>query len=113
MKRDAHPFLAAMKPVAKALDATIVSPSRMRASDIPLEWQGELLGGLRMPDLQGTYFFAEYCSDWIDTFRLVGGVATAYQRLSLVGNSPVSFGEDGAGELYIINQGGSIFRFEP
>ncbi len=53
MKRDAHPFLAAMKPVAKALDATIVSPSRMRASDIPLEWQGELLGGLRMPDLQG------------------------------------------------------------
>jgi hypothetical protein len=53
MKKDAHPFLAAMRPVAKALDATIVLPSRMRASDIPLEWQGELLGGLRMPDLQG------------------------------------------------------------
>lgn len=53
MKKDSHPFLAAMRPVAKALDATIVSPSRMRASDIPLEWQGEVLGGLRMPDLQG------------------------------------------------------------
>lgn len=53
MKKDAHPFLAAMRPVAKALDATIVLPSRMRASDIALEWQGELLGGLRMPDLQG------------------------------------------------------------
>ena len=53
MKKDAHPFLAAMKPVAKALGATMVSPSRMRASDIPLEWQGELVGGLRMPDLQG------------------------------------------------------------
>jgi hypothetical protein len=53
MKKDSRPFLAAMRPVAKALDATIVSPSRMRASDIPLEWQGEVLGGLRMPDLQG------------------------------------------------------------
>jgi hypothetical protein len=39
--------------VAKALDATIVTPGRMRPSDIPLEWQGELVGGLRMPDLQG------------------------------------------------------------
>jgi HTH domain len=53
MKKDSHPFIAAMRPVAKALDAIIVQPSRMRASDIPLEWQGELLGGLRMPDLQG------------------------------------------------------------
>jgi hypothetical protein len=48
-----HPFLVAMRPVAKALDATIVLPSRMRASDIPLEWDGEVVGGLRMPDLQG------------------------------------------------------------
>jgi hypothetical protein len=42
-----------MRPVARALGATIVTPRRMRASDIPLEWQGELVGALRMPDLQG------------------------------------------------------------
>jgi hypothetical protein len=53
MRKDPHPLLAALRPVAKALDATIVAPSRMRASDIPLEWEGELVGGLRMPDLQG------------------------------------------------------------
>lgn len=51
--RSTHPFLVAMRPVAKALDATIVLPTRMRASDIPLEWEGEIVGGLRMPDLQG------------------------------------------------------------
>lgn len=51
--RTTHPFLVAMRPVAKALDATIVLPARMRASDIPLEWEGEVVGGLRMPDLQG------------------------------------------------------------
>ena len=53
MKKESHPFLAALRPVAKALDATIVTPARMRPSDIPLEWHGELVGGLRMPDLQG------------------------------------------------------------
>jgi len=50
---DAKRFLRALRPVAKRLDARIVAPSRMRPSDIPLEWEGEVVGGLRMPDLQG------------------------------------------------------------
>jgi hypothetical protein len=48
-----HPFLVALRPVAKALGARIVSPTHMRVADIPLEWQGEVVGGLRLPDLQG------------------------------------------------------------
>jgi hypothetical protein len=47
-----HPFLVALRPVAKALGATIVAPRQLQDSDIPLHWDGELLGGLRMPDLQ-------------------------------------------------------------
>jgi CRP-like cAMP-binding protein len=47
-----HPFLVAMRPVAKALGATIVTPRRMQDSDVPLRWEGALVGGLRMPDLQ-------------------------------------------------------------
>ena len=48
-----HPFVVALRPVAKALGATIVSPRRMRPADIPLEFDGEVLAGLRLPDLQG------------------------------------------------------------
>jgi hypothetical protein len=48
-----HPFLVAMRPVAKALGARIVPATRMRPSDLPLEWEGEVLAGLRLPDLQG------------------------------------------------------------
>jgi hypothetical protein len=48
-----HEFLVALRPVAKALGARIVTPKQMRPADIPLQWQGELLGGLRVPDLQG------------------------------------------------------------
>jgi len=53
MRSATHPFLLALRPIARALDATVVTPARMRPSDIPLEWEGEILGGLRMPDLQG------------------------------------------------------------
>ena len=56
MSARSHPFLVALRPVAKSLAATIVTPARMRASDIPLEWEGELIGGLRMPDLQGELY---------------------------------------------------------
>ena len=56
MSARSHPFLVALRPVAKSLAATIVTPARMRASDIPREWEGELIGGLRMPDLQGELY---------------------------------------------------------
>lgn len=74
---------------------------------------GYVYRGCRMPDLHGRYFFADWCGDWIDSFSFVGGVATGLQREPIVANGPVSFGEDADGELYVINQGGTIFRIEP
>jgi hypothetical protein len=50
LERD-HPFVQALRPVANAIGATIVVPRSMRASDIPLKWDGELVGGLRIRDL--------------------------------------------------------------
>ena len=38
--------------VATEIGATIVAPKQMRPTDIELQWQGELVGGLRMPDLR-------------------------------------------------------------
>jgi hypothetical protein len=49
-----HPLLVALEPVADALGATIVPGTRVQPSDIPLHWQGELVGGLRLPGVQGT-----------------------------------------------------------
>ncbi len=36
--------------MAEALGATIVGRTRVRADDIPLVWEGELVGGLRLPE---------------------------------------------------------------
>ncbi|MFN8025724.1 MAG: helix-turn-helix domain-containing protein [Acidimicrobiia bacterium] len=49
-----HPLLVAMDPVAAALGATVVPAAKLRATDIPLEWEGEVVGGLRLPGVQGT-----------------------------------------------------------
>jgi len=49
-----HPLLVALEPVAAALGATIVPATKLRSTDIPLEWEGEVVGGLRLPGVQGT-----------------------------------------------------------
>jgi hypothetical protein len=48
-----HPLLAALEPVAAALGADLVDPAEVQASDIPLEWEGAVVGALRLPPLQG------------------------------------------------------------
>ena len=48
-----HQFLDAMVPVADALGASLVAPSQVDASDIALRWEGEVVGGLRLPQLHG------------------------------------------------------------
>ena len=49
-----HPFLVALEPVADVLGATLVPASRVTAGDVPLHWEGELVGGLRLPGVHGT-----------------------------------------------------------
>jgi hypothetical protein len=48
-----HPLLDALEPVANALSATLVGPDELTPSDIPLQWDGGVVGGLRLPQLQG------------------------------------------------------------
>jgi hypothetical protein len=49
-----HPLLVALEPVATALGARLVPATRVRPGDVPLEWEGELVGGLRLPGIRGT-----------------------------------------------------------
>jgi uncharacterized protein YqgV (UPF0045/DUF77 family) len=47
--RPEHPFLDALVPVAEALDARVVTPDELASGDIPLAFEGAVLGGLRLP----------------------------------------------------------------
>jgi len=72
-------------------------------------------------NINGTYFFAEYCSNILWSFKYVGGSVTQFMNRTaelapgggMSINSVTSFGEDAWGEVYIVDQGGEIFRIVP
>jgi cysteine-rich repeat protein len=83
---------------------------------------GFVYRGCRLPDLRGTYFYSDYCTGRIRTFRGVsGGVAQNAGDLTAdlapgAGRSidnVSSFGEDARGEVYIVDYDGEIYKIVP
>jgi glucose/arabinose dehydrogenase len=83
---------------------------------------GYVYRGCRMPQLQGTYFFADYVSNNVWSFRYVNGTKTEFTLRNssitpsvegVVVNQIASFGEDASGELYIADHGGQIYKIIP
>ncbi len=75
---------------------------------------GFVYRGNALPGLRGHYFYSDYCQGWIRSFRYANGQATD-QRTWEVGSigNVLSFGEDGARELYVLSANGKIYRFAP
>jgi hypothetical protein len=48
-----HPLLKAIAPVVEAVGATIVAAEDREPSDVPLHWDGVIVGAVRMPPLHG------------------------------------------------------------
>ena len=84
---------------------------------------GFVYRGCAMPDLAGTYFYADFCSAFIRTFRGVAGgeAQNTGERTGDIApggglsiGSISSFGEDARGELYVTDlEGGEVFKIVP
>ncbi|QDU67837.1 PQQ-dependent sugar dehydrogenase [Engelhardtia mirabilis] len=82
---------------------------------------GYVYRGCAIPDLQGTYFFADYCSNEIWSLEFDGTTVTNFTDRTaeldpagaLAITSIVSFGEGPNGELLIVDQGGEVFQVVP
>jgi len=82
---------------------------------------GEVYRGSAIPTLRGTYFFGDWCNAKIWSFRYDGSVMTEYQDRTAELHPPgvlsinfiTSFGHDAAGEMYICDMGGEVFRVVP
>jgi glucose/arabinose dehydrogenase len=73
---------------------------------------GYVYRGQRSPSLDGIYFFGDYCSGRIWAFpasEARDGHATAQQVLDTQLRIS-SFGEDAAGELYVVSLDGSVYH---
>jgi HTH domain len=52
-RNDVHPLVAAVRPVVDAVGASLVPADQQEASDVPLVWDGEVVGAVRLPPLHG------------------------------------------------------------
>ena len=82
---------------------------------------GFVYRGVAIPDLRGTYFFADHMRVETWSLRRSGGVVTQLVNRTaelappaphvLVG--PTAFGEDGYGELYLCDLSGTVYKIVP
>lgn len=77
---------------------------------------GYVYRGSSQPALKGLYVYGDYCSGDIFAARLEGGahprVIEGPEVLLRSGLRISSFGEDEAGELYVVDHGGGVYRLE-
>lgn len=82
---------------------------------------GYVYRGMAIPDLDGTYFYADYCTGEIWSIRYNGVSVTDFEARTAELDPPgvitigsiSSFGEDAMGELYIVDLGGEVFKIVP
>ena len=75
---------------------------------------GVVYRGCRMPGYHGTYFYGDYCTGMIRSFRLVSGQALDQRDWTAalgrgIGNIS-SFGVDADGEIHIVDHDGEVYR---
>jgi glucose/arabinose dehydrogenase len=74
---------------------------------------GYVYRGAAIPEIGGHYFFTDFCSGRVESFRYADGQVADLTdwTAQLGGNGPItSFGTDAAGELYYTTLEGGLFR---
>jgi glucose/arabinose dehydrogenase len=76
---------------------------------------GYVYRGGAIPDLHGLYFYADLCQGWVRSLRYNAGAAIEVTDWPTLrpGGAVLSFGEDAAGELYVLSGSGNVFRVIP
>jgi glucose/arabinose dehydrogenase len=74
---------------------------------------GAVYRGTLMPGIVGHYFYSDYCAGFVRSFRYENGQAVDRHSWDVGAlGSVLSFGEDSAGELYVLSANGRVYRLE-
>lgn len=72
---------------------------------------GHVYRGSSIPEVEGQYFFADYCQGWVRSLDPGSGTDPIVREWDLGDLGQVtSFGEDASGELYILTATGGVYR---
>ena len=73
---------------------------------------GYVYRGEAIPALVGTYLFADFCLGALEGLRLERD-RIVHEQLGPTVEAVSSFGEDAAGELYVLSLAGGVYRLVP
>ena len=95
---DAAPYVAPVLTYGRGNGCTVIG--------------GYVYRGAALPELNGHYFYSDYCQGWVRSVVIGADGAVSEERewpdLAVV--NPTSYGVDAAGELFITSQGGPVYR---
>jgi glucose/arabinose dehydrogenase len=74
---------------------------------------GYVYRGKAVPAARGRYFYGDYCSGLVWSLKQRSGKAVGLRREPFKVAGLSSFGEDAAGELYVMSTDGRVFRIVP
>jgi hypothetical protein len=71
---------------------------------------GFVYRGERIPALHGAYVFGDFCDGVVRALATSGRTVSADRSLDIQVPALVSFGQDAAGELYVLSLEGAVHR---
>ncbi len=72
---------------------------------------GYVYRGGAIPEMRGHYFYSDYCSGFLRSFRFAEGTAVERREWNVGDLGRVlSFGQDSDGELYVLSGNGSVYK---
>jgi len=74
---------------------------------------GYVYRGSAIPDLVGGYVFGDFCLGRVQALRVRQGQDPQVVDLGVSASSLASFGQDDAGELYVLSLEGGVFKIVP
>ena|SRR5882672_12076666 len=71
---------------------------------------GYVYRGAAIPELQGQYLFSDLCTGFVRGLSFQNGVATVTEAPMVNVGTPLSFGQDGLGEIYVLTADNRVLR---
>lgn len=72
---------------------------------------GMVYRGTAVPQIVGHYLYSDYCAGWIRSFKWTGSsVSNATQWQTPEHGMILSFGQDNAGEMYVLSANGHVYK---
>lgn len=106
---EAHTDTPVQCPDASQLTAPVLTYSH--------EGRCAVIGGVVVHDprldIEGSFVYSDLCDGELRTFTYADGAATDEQDLGLQVTQPTSFGEGPDGRVYLVTNGGSLYRLDP